>query len=177
MLLGSIVFVVAVHAYRWYFIHGRDRRRREVRRFLPHAMDTVAMVMSSGDPFAVSLDAVIRDFPDEPLSQELAVMQNNLKRGQTMDAALANLSDTICLPEFREMVRVLSRIQDHGGAGAADFTRLARQLRIAQLRYMEEEVGKAEASMEIPVILVMFSAMLVSVAPFLLALMQSDLMK
>jgi Flp pilus assembly protein TadB len=165
------------HGYRLHFIRSRERRRREIRRFLPHAMDSIAMVMSSGDPFSVGLKMVIDDFPDEPLCEELKLLLNGLERGQTMESALNRLADTICLPEFRELVRVLDRIQEHGSAGSEDFTRLARQLRITHLRHMEADVGKAEAAMALPIMLVMLSAMVVSAAPFLLALRESDLFR
>ena len=92
-----------------------------------------------------------------------------------MLAALETAALSICLPEFDELVRVLGRVQEHGVPAAENFTRMAKQLRSLQLRYMEEAVGRAEASMAMPTMLVMLACMIVSAAPFILSIMQSDL--
>ncbi len=86
-----------------------------------------------------------------------------------------HVAETISLPEFHELVRVLSRIHQHGVPAAESFGRLAKQLRVNQLRFMEEEIGKAEATMALPTMLVLLAAMMVSAAPFVLSLSLSDL--
>lgn len=174
-VVASLSWLLTYRFFLWRFIAQAHLRQRLIRRFLPHAMDTVAMVMASGDPFRKGLDTVVEDFPNHPLGQEFRRLRSHLDRGQTVHSALAAVAETINLPEFHELVRVLTRIHQHGAPAADNFGKLAKQLRINQLRYMEEEVGKSEATMALPTMLVLLAAMIVSAAPFLLSLSLSDL--
>lgn len=171
------IWLIAYRVWCGSAISRGEYRRRCIRRFLPHAMDSVAMVMASGDTFRTGIETVIRDFPDHALSQDLQRLRNELDRGQTMTAALQTTASSVNLPEFDEMVRVLVRIHQHGTPAAESFVRLAKQLRVSHLRHMEEEVGRAEASMALPTMLVMASCMIVSAAPFVLSIMQSSMFK
>jgi Flp pilus assembly protein TadB len=137
-------------------------------------MDSIAMVMSSGGTFRAGMDSVIRDFPEHPLCQEFIRLRNELDRGQVMTEALQTIASSICLPEFDEMVRVLARVHQHGTPGSEAFVRLAKQLRISHLRHLEEEVGRAEATMALPTMLVMASCMVIAVAPFILSILKSS---
>lgn len=176
--LAGIAIAFGLGCYRfwiWRFIVQAHLRRRTIRRFLPHAIDSIAMVMNSGDPFGVGLDTVIRDFPNHPLSEEFLRLRNDLERGQTMHAALDARAQAICLPEFDEMVRVLGRVHEHGVPAAENFNRLAKQLRATHLRHMEEEVGRAEAALSFPTLCVMTACMIVALAPFVMSILQSNL--
>ena len=170
----SLSWIAVYRLWCFRVVMRGELRRKQVRRFLPHAMDSIAMVMASGGTFRSGIDSVIGDFPDHPLSQELSRLRNELERGQTMTQALLSSAKSICLPEFDEMVRVLARIHQHGTPASDSFVRLAKQLRISHLRHMEDEVGRAEASMALPTMLVMISCMIVAVAPFALSIMGSS---
>ncbi|MDX1930541.1 MAG: type II secretion system F family protein [Pirellulaceae bacterium] len=174
-LLIVATWFAAFRLWRGAVVSRGERRRRAVRRFLPHAMDCIATVMSSGDTFRTGIETVIRDFPDHPLCQDLQRLRNELDRGQVMATALQSTAESIGLPEFDEMVRVLARIHQHGTPASDSFVRLAKQLRVSHLRHMEEEVGRAEASMALPTMLVMASCMIVAAAPFVLSIMESSM--
>lgn len=158
-----------------WFASKSQKRRLTIRKMLPHAMDTISMVVSSGDPFRAGLDTFIRDFPEHPLSQEFQRLRSGLERGQTMKESLEAVAYNVCLPEFDEMTRVMGQMHLHGSPAAESFTRLAKQLRTVQLRNMEEEVGKSEAQMALPTMIVLLSCMLVAVAPFILTIAGSSL--
>jgi len=177
VVIACVVWLATYRLWIWYFVSQSELRRRAIRRFLPHAMDSIAMVMTSGDPFRSGLETVIQDFPGHPLSQEFGRLRNNLERGQVMHAALSDAAQAICLPEFDEMVRVLGRVHEHGVPASENFTRLAKQLRATHLRHLEEEVGRAEAAMSLPIMLVMLACMIVAAAPFVLSMLQSDLLR
>lgn len=167
-------------AYRvWiaWFAANAEARRRSMRLFLPHAMDCIAMVMSAGGTFREGVETVVRDFPDQPLSQELSGLRMEMDHGRPLLSALKESASRICLPEFDELVSVLTRTSEHGAPGAASFARLSKQLRVHQLRWMEAEIGKADAKMALPTMLAVFSCMLFVAAPFGLQFLEFGLFK
>lgn len=172
--------IVAIIVYRIVlrsFIRRAEDRRVAVRQLLPHAIDAIAMIMSSGGTFEHGIDSIVADFPNHPLSKELSRLHNSHELGQTMREAIEDSAHAVCLPEFDEFARVLSRIHGDGVPAAENFQHLAKHLRVAHLRRMEEEVGKAEASMSLPTMCVLGASMLVCVTPFVLSLWESDLFK
>lgn len=175
LLISLFSWIMVQRVVIGWFISKAQQRRKAIRGLLPHAMDTISMVVSSGDPFRVGLDTFIRDFPDHPLSQEFQRLRSGLERGQTMKESLDAVAHNVCLPEFDEMARVMGQMHLHGSPAAENFTRLAKQLRVVQLRNMEEEVGKSEAQMALPTMLVLMSCVLVAVAPFILTIAGSSL--
>jgi len=172
-----VTFLVFYRLWCYRIITRSNRRQAQVRQFLPHAMDTIAMVMASGETFRAGINTVIRDFPDHPLSVELTRLRNDLQRGQTMAQALQVTKDSICLPEFDELVRTLGAIAQHGAPASGSFVDQAKQLRKTQLQHLEDLVGRAEAMMALPSMLVMLSCMLVASAPFVLSLVSSTIME
>lgn len=176
-LVKAALAGLAVYRGWWLSIVIASRKRqRIVKRFLPHAMDTIAMVMAAGGTFRAGMETLIRDFPHHPLSVELQRLNSELNRGQTMAQAVQVTRDSICLPEFDELVRVLNAIHQHGAPAADSIMGLAKQLRNAQLRDLEDEVGRAEALMALPTMLVVASCMVIASAPFLLAVMSSEVL-
>jgi Flp pilus assembly protein TadB len=170
--LVIFTFAVFFATYRiWLrrFVQQAKAKQQRVLQLLPHAVDTITMVMQSGGTFLAGIESVIRDFPTHPLSLELQRMRNRLNRGQTMREAIELTARSIRLPEFDDVARILSRIHQHGASSTDSFARLSKQMRLAHLRRMEEQVGQAESKMSLPTMLILFSCMLVCLGPFLLA--------
>lgn len=173
---AATTWLLTYRLYRWHFIRTAGQRRSAIAKFLPHAMDTIAMVVATGDSFRFGLETVIRDYPDEPLSQEFSRLCHALQRGQTMREALHEITENIGLPEFDELQRVLGRMHQHGAPATTQIGKLAKQLRQIQLRQLEEQVGRSEATMTLPTFLVLVACMLVATAPFLLSAIDQPLL-
>lgn len=171
------VFLVTYRLWCYRIVSRSGQRQNQVRQFLPHAMDTIAMVMSSGGTFRSGIDTVIRDFPDQPLSVELNRLRNDMERGKTFSDALLVTKESICLPEFDELVRTLGTIAHHGAPASGSFVDQARQLRKSQSQHLENLIGRAEAMIALPTMMVMLSCMLVASAPFVLSLMSSTILE
>lgn len=178
-MLVILVIATWVGTYRWWrwrICNAAKKRRSQIRRFLPHAIETIAMVMTSSGTFREGLSTLVQDFPGHPLSIELARIRADLDMGELLQDALQNAAGRIGLEEFEELVLILQRVHRHGSPAEGDFRRMASQLRDVQLRHLESSVGRAEAMMSGPIACVMFSAMLIAVAPFLLSVMNSELL-
>lgn len=169
VILSSFVFLTS-YRFSIYRFHGMAlEKQRNILQLLPHAVETISMVMQAGGTFLQGIDSVTEDFPRHSLCKELVNMRNRLSRGQTMKEAIGTTADAIGLPEFDEVARVLVRIHDHGAPSSDSFIRLSKQMRMAHLRRMEERIGTAESRMSLPTMLILFSCMLICLAPFLMA--------
>lgn len=177
--LGLLCICSMVVVYRMWirvFVKGAKERQFAVRQLLPHSIDMIAMIMQSGGTFISAMNSIIDDFPKHVLSDELLIMRNRLERGQSMREAVDATASTICLSEFDEVARVLNRIHEHGAPSSESFLRLAKQMRLAHLRNMEERVGQAESKMEFPTVIVLISCILVCVGPLLLSMIESGVL-
>lgn len=178
--LGVVAGVTGLVAYRLWiqnFIARAREKQKAILQLLPHSIDTISMVLQSGGTFLAGVEAVIVDFPRHPLSDELRTLRNRLERGQSMSEALRGSADAISLPEFDEVMRTLTRVHEHGAPSAESFVRLAKQMRLAHLRRMEEQVGQAESKITLPTMLVLFSCMLICAGPFVLSMIESEFLQ
>ena len=169
VILAAFVFLASYRFSIHRFHSTAIEKQREIIQLLPHAVETISMVMQAGGTFLQGIDSVIEDFPRHSLSKELLNMRTRLSRGQTMKEAIGTTAEVIRLPEFDEVARALLRIHDHGAPSSESFNRLSKQMRMAHLRRMEERIGIAESRMSLPTMLILFSCMLICLAPFLMA--------
>lgn len=153
-----------------HFVRKADSRRDEIRRFLPHAIDLVAMVLFAGDSLVMALEEVIADFPYHPLSQEFELLRSALGGGLVPQEALNDMASRVALPEVTEFVAALNQKEEHGTPVANRVMELANQLRIRRLRQLEDEAGRAETHLSGPTALIMLACLLCVAAPFALSI-------
>lgn len=174
LLLSFLLGLGSLGALLYRFHRIADRRREAIRSFLPYAMDTLAMVVSAGGTFREGLKLTVENHPDQPISDIFNRLLVELSRGATATHVLQEAASSVNLAELDEMVRVMTRIQLHGSPGSEDFVRLAKQTRMSYLRFREESVGKAEAKMALPTMLVMGACMIIAAGPFILAILATQ---
>lgn len=172
--------VVAMAVYRLQLVH-LDRkirmRQSQIRKLLPHSMEILSMTMSAGGTFQAGVEDVIRDFPGHPLANEFERMIKDLQRGIGMYDALKNIAHRIQIEEFDDILRTMSISHEHGAPASDFFRRGAKQLRTKQLRAMEIAVGKAEAKMPLPTMVITIACMIIAIAPFLVGALESGILE
>jgi pilus assembly protein TadC len=152
------------------------QRQSEIRHLLPHSMEILSMTMSAGGTFRAGVEDVIRDFPGHPLVQELERMVKDLQRGVGMYDALRNVAKRVQIDEFDDILRTMSISHEHGAPATDFFRRGAKQLRTKQLRSMEIAVGKAEAKMPLPTMVITIACMIIAIAPFVVGALESGIL-
>lgn len=165
MIALGIAFVV----YRLQVMNLLKRaahRRMLIRKLLPHSLDTLAMTLSAGGTFAEAIEDLARDFPDHPLAQEFTRLLGDIQRGRTMYDSLVAMAARIDIVEFDDVLRTMTIAHEHGAPAANFFRTGASQMRTKQLRQMEVAIGKAEAQMPLPTMVIVVACMIIAVAPF-----------
>jgi tight adherence protein C len=165
----TIVLVVAFAVYRLQMmslLKRATRRRSMIRKLLPHSLDTLAMTLSAGGTFAEAIEDLARDFPDHPLAQEFTRLLGDIHRGRTMYDSLVAMAARIDIVEFDDVLRTMTIAHEHGAPAANFFRTGASQMRTKQLRQMEVAIGKAEAQMPLPTMVIVVACMIIAVAPF-----------
>ena len=151
-------------------------RQAAIKRLLPHSLEILSMTMSAGGTFESGLEDVLRDFPSHPLSREFEKMIKELQRGVGMYDALRNIAERIQIVEFDDILRTMTISHEHGAPAADFFRRGAKQLRTKQLRSMEIAVGKAEAKMPLPTMVITVACMIIAIAPFVVGALESGIL-
>lgn len=178
MIIGLVVFTGLAFRVQLAFIDRSIKARQsEIRRLLPHAMEILSMTMSAGGTFQAGVEDVIRDFPGHPLVQELERMIKDLQRGVGMYDALQNVAKRIQIEEFDDVLRTMTISHEHGAPASEFFRRGAKQMRTKHLRAMEIAVGKAEAKMPLPTMIITVACMIIAIAPFVVGALESGIME
>lgn len=165
----SLTAVIAWLLYRYQIsalLKRATTRRRIIRQLLPHSMDTLAMTMSAGGTFSEAVEDLVRDFPDHPLAMEFSRLLGDVSRGRTMYESLVAMASRIDVVEFDDVLRTMTIAHEHGAPAAEFFRTSASQMRLKHLRQMETAIGKAEAKMPLPTMVIVVACMIIAVAPF-----------
>lgn len=172
----GVFTLTSLIAYRYQIakLHHRAAvRRRLIRRLLPHSLEAFAMTMSAGGTLPEAVEDFVRDFPGHPLAFEYSRLLRDINRGRTKYESLIALSQRLDVSEFDDVLRTMT-ISDERGAPVANFFRnSASQMRNKQLRQMEAAIGKAEAQMPLPTMVIMVACMMIAVAPFIVMAVHS----
>ncbi len=91
-----------------------SRRRNKFLSLFPEAIELMVRGLKSGVPVSESIKVAGREVPD-PVGVEFRAITDGMALGQTMDEALAGVSERVALPEFRFFVISLGIQQETGG--------------------------------------------------------------
>jgi tight adherence protein B len=114
--------------------------RRRLKKFVaafPDAIDIIVRGVRSGLTVGECLGIIGQESPD-PVGPEFRLVNEAIKLGQTMAAALQRMSDRIPSPEFRYFTIVLGTQQTTGGNLAETLAKLSEVLR--QRKKMRDKV-------------------------------------
>jgi hypothetical protein len=176
-LFGAILFTALAFRVQLMYLDKQIRyRQSQIRTLLPHAMEILSMTMSAGGTFQMGVADVLRDFPEHPLAKEFERLIRDLQRGVGMHDALRNVAKRVRIEEFDDVLRTMTISHDHGAPASEFFKRGAKQLRSKHLRAMEVAVGKAEAKMPLPTMVITIACMIIAIAPFVVGAMESGIM-
>jgi len=178
--VGSIVIVGAVTALGYFgpnlVLEKIMGRRMESLRFaLPDALDLLVVCMEAG----LGLDQAIANVSRElklthpAVSEELGLVNLEMRAGKSRTEALKNLADRNPEPELRKLVATMIQA-DRFGTGIAEALRTHSDfLRVRRRQEAEERAAKVGVKLVFPIFFFILPAMLVVAAgPGILQMIQ-----
>ena len=144
-----------------YLVNGRARRRRDqVQRALPDALDLLAVSVEAGLGFDAAISKLIEHM-EGPLIDEFGLALSEMRVGEARQDALKKLSARVDSPELSAFVRAIIQA-DQLGISLGRILRVqavdSRQKRQAAA---EEKAMKAPIKMLFPTVMFIFPAMFI----------------
>jgi tight adherence protein C len=136
------------------------RRRRQVLKGLPDALDLLSISVGAGLGFDGALQEVLGRWKNA-LTEELAIAQRDMRLGKSRRAALRELTERTDVPEVAQFAAAVIQAEQLGAPLRETLLVQAEQIRLAQRHRAEEQARKAAVKMMLPAGLCIFPALLI----------------
>ncbi len=150
-----------------------ERRRRDINRALPTAIDLAALCMGAGLDFPRSLLQITENSTtdDDPLNEEILLILQDLELGHTRRRALEAFTLRVDSEAVRDFVASVVQAEERGNP-LAEVLRIQAQV-LRQRRSVKGEEAASRASLLIiaPMVMLMLSVLLLIAGPLLLRTM------
>jgi tight adherence protein C len=157
--LGALGWI----APQWYVAKRKTRRWREVHMALPDTLDLLVACVEAG----MGLNQALARVADEVrhmsgvMSEELAMVNLEIRAGTPRDQALTNLGDRSELEDIRSLVGMLTQ-SDRFGTSIAQALRVhVDTLRTKRRQAAEEAAAKTTIKLVFPLVFFVFPALFV----------------
>lgn len=149
-----------------------QERRRRVQNGLPYVIDLLSLGLSAGLDFPGSLRQVIEkaSTPDDPLIEELNLIQEELRMGKTRKQALLQLSARVPGESVREFVGAIIQAEERGNPLARVLQIQAESSRQRRSVRAEEAASKASLQILAPMVMILVAILLLIVTPMAMGL-------
>ena len=147
-------------------------RLRRVQLGLPHVVDLLALSLGAGLDFPAAVRQVVdkASRPDDPLSEELGLLLQEINLGRTRREALAKFSARAPCDVVREMVAAVVQAEDQGTPLASVLRAQASSSRARRSVHAEEIASRAGTALLIPLMLLFACILMLITAPMFLQL-------
>ena len=157
-LVLTFTLMVFLLPDRW--LKGRvAKRRREVQRALPDALDLLSISLTSGLGFQGALGEVVRRF-DNAASRELATVLRDISFGRSRRDALAALGARMQVDEVASFVAAVQQAEELGSPLKDALRQQAAVQRAHWKRRAEEHARKSSVLILMPMLFFIFPALL-----------------
>ena len=151
-----------------------ERRKRRLYNGFPDALDLLVVCTEAGYGLKPALqrvaDELVIGHPE--LSEELALVNSEMRAGVDRVDALRNLADRTGLEEIAGLVALLSQSLRFGTSIAESLRIYSEEFRDKRMQRAEEEAGKVSTKMVFPLVLCMFPAFfVVAIGPAIVGLL------
>jgi tight adherence protein C len=133
-------------------------RHQQMRKKLPYALDLLTLGVEAGLDFTAALQRIVQKLGENPLSEEFAIMLNEILMGKNRADALRDLGDRNNLMELTSVVSALVQADELGASLAPVLRIQAAQMRVRRAQRAEEQAMKAPVKILFPLVLCIFPA-------------------
>jgi tight adherence protein C len=167
-MLGAVGFIAPD-----YVLGVRARRRRDaIRTQLPDALDLLAVSVEAGLGFDGAVTK-LTEHMQGALVDEFAMMLNEIRIGESRQAALKKMAERVEAPELATFVRAVVQADQLGISLGRILRVQAADSRLRRQAAAEEKAMKAPIKMLFPTVLFIFPAMfIVLLGPAMLNIMK-----
>jgi tight adherence protein C len=151
-------------------------RQERIRLSLPDALDLLVVCVEAG----LGLDQAVRNVADElrmthkDISDELGLVNLEMRAGKRRAEALRNLADRVGEPELRKLVAILIQADRFGVSVAESLRTHSDFMRVRRRQEAEERAAKVGVKLVFPIFFFILPSMLVvSAGPGLLQLFKN----
>lgn len=144
------------------------RQMRMKRRFAS-AIDLMALMMEVGAGFQECLDVAVRETKNNPLGEELALVQKEISMGAMRNKALAGLAERTRDVDMSEVIMSINEGEELGTPLTAILRNQADQMRQKRSQWAEKAAEESQVAIVFPAMLIMLACLLIVVAPFVLS--------
>jgi tight adherence protein C len=128
------------------------RRREEVRKALPDALDLLTSCVEAGLSFDLALQRVTDQLPQGPLRQELETFLSQTKMGRTRKEALQSLARRAGVDELRSLCSALIQAGEMGAPIGPVLRAQSRQLRALRGQRLQKAAAQAPVKLLFPLL-------------------------
>ena len=128
------------------------KRRRDLDTTLPEALDMLRIALDAGYNFNNAIQQTIELLPQGPTRTELARVNNELKAGRTLNAALTGFSYRCPTDGVEAFVRVIAQAQATGVDIASTLAFQADEARAGYERQVDVKAQKMQTTLFFPII-------------------------
>lgn len=167
---GRMVFFVALYfgLVGWiapaFFVGGRRKRRQhEIQVVMPDALDLLVICVEAGLGLNQALVRVAQEMAhmSQLLSDQLTLVNLEIRAGTPREDALRNLGERTGVPDMRSLVAMLIQTDRFGTSVAQALRIQADTLRTIRRQRAEEAAAKTTIKMLFPLAICIFPAMFV----------------
>ncbi len=144
------------------------KRQKQIRRGLPNALDLMVISVESGLGLDQAVVQVAKelDTAHPEISEELALMNLELKAGKRRIEALRNLADRSAVEDLKKLTAVLIQADRFGTSIAATLRNHAEYMRVQARQIAEEKAAKLGVKLVFPIFFcILPSLFVVTVGP------------
>jgi tight adherence protein C len=154
-------FVVGFYLPQLWISSKIGSRQHEVRKALPDALDLLTICVEAGLGFEAAMAKVSEKWESE-LSRSFARVIQEIQLGKVRREALRDMADRLGLPEMTSFVAAVIQSEQLGVSMAKILRIQSDQMRIKRRQRAEEEAHKAPIKMLIPMALLIFPALMIT---------------
>jgi tight adherence protein C len=160
LLLTAIFGVVGFYLPGIWLGRRIAARRQAISRALPDALDLLSISVSAGLGFDGALLEVVQRWQN-PLTEELAAMQRDMRLGQGRREALRAFADRTGVPDVAGFVAAVVQADELGTPLREAMRIQSEQMRQQRRQKAEERARQATIKMLIPMVLFIFPAIFI----------------
>ncbi len=139
------------------------QRRRAAQRGLPEALDLMVISKAAGKNFTGALEDVVKRLPAGLIARELQQVLADINATYTVEEAMERLARRAPSKEVEAFCKAVQQGERTGASLEKTLTAQARAAREAHSALVTEKAGRLESTLFLPVMGLMFPALLIAI--------------